>query len=69
MFYDLIWVLCAGLVPLLTLLRLQVWWVRGLEFPALQITVLTCLVLLVYPFIFGGQGALDMAAISVADGL
>ena len=67
MFYDLIWVLCAGLVPLLTLLpllRLQVWWVRGLEFPALQITVLTCLVLLVYPFVFGGQGALNMAAIA-----
>ncbi|OIQ41017.1 MAG: hypothetical protein BM558_11340 [Roseobacter sp. MedPE-SW] len=71
MVYDLIWILCAGLVPLLTLLpllRLQVWWVRGLEFPALQITALSGVVLLIYPLVFGVQGPLNSAVIALLAG-
>lgn len=57
---DLIWtlylVLCA--VPLLTLvplLRHEAWWVRGFEFPVVQITVLTGIALCVYLWVFDMQ--------------
>jgi endonuclease/exonuclease/phosphatase (EEP) superfamily protein YafD len=58
-------------VPLLTLLPLlrnESWWVRGLEFPALQITCLTCAVLLAFPVVFGWQGAGNTAALGLLSG-
>lgn len=41
------------MLMLLPLLRHDAWWVRGFEFPAVQITVVTCAALIDYPVIFG----------------
>ena len=56
--------ICA--VPLLTLLPLlrhEGWWVRGFEFPALQITTVTVAALLAYVWVYGWQGQGDKALI------
>ncbi|MDE4133228.1 endonuclease/exonuclease/phosphatase family protein [Phaeobacter sp. QD34_3] len=58
--------LLACLVPLLTvppLLRHEAWWVRGFEFPAVQIASLTFVVLLLFIWGIGWQTGWDRAVI------
>lgn len=61
----------VGFVPILTLfplLRHDAWWVRGLEFPAVQITGITCAALLAYPFVVGWSGAWNLACLGLLSG-
>ena len=63
--------LLIGLVALLTLVPLikhDGWWVRGVEFPALQITVLSWGALPIYVTLFGWDSIWDRAALAVLCG-
>ena len=68
MILDLIVFLLFCVVPLFTLLpvlRHEAWWVRAFEFPAVQITAVTCAALVAYPLIYGWQAGGDLALIGV----
>lgn len=56
-------VLLMTLVPLV--LRHQGWWVRGLEFPAIQITGLTGAMIIAYAVFYGWSGLWDKAALAL----
>ncbi len=55
----------AVLWTLLPLFRHDAWWIRGFEFPRIQITVLTTAVLIAYPAIAGWREVEDKLLIAV----
>lgn len=56
--------LLAVLWTLVPLLRGDAWWIRGFEFPRVQITVLSMLALVVYGLVIGWSQPLDVAFLS-----
>ncbi|MEQ8444149.1 MAG: endonuclease/exonuclease/phosphatase family protein [Alphaproteobacteria bacterium] len=57
--------ICAALWTILPLFRHDAWWIRGFEFPRVQVTVLTAAVLSAYLAIAGWRDAEDWILITV----